>query len=91
MFDIIETANLELQTGILLFSTENVEGKLKNCPTCSLSRQEFYLICGFSVVGEEDALMRRTGLGHGYGGGTSCLVKGSYCRCNTLKELFSCF
>ena len=35
--------------------------------------------------------MRRTGLGHGYGGGTSCLVKGSYCRCNTLQELFSCF
>ena len=37
-----------------------------------------------SIVGEEDALMRRTGLGHhGYGGGTSCLVKGSYCRLNS--------
>ena len=36
-----------------------------------------------SIVGEEDGLMRRTGLGHhGYGGGTSCLVKGSYCRFN---------
>ena len=34
-------------------------------------------------MGEEDGLMRRTGLGHhGYGGGTSCLVKGSYCRFN---------
>jgi hypothetical protein len=27
-----------------------------------------------------DTLTRRTGLGHHYGGGTSCLVKGSYCR-----------
>ena len=38
-----------------------------------------------SIVGEEDTLMRRTGLGHhGYGGGTSCLVKGSYCRLISL-------
>ena len=42
-----------------------------------------------NLVGEEDAqLMRRTGLGHhGYGGGTSCLVKGSYCRWNS-QSLF---
>ena len=70
--------------------------------TLPVASPEFYLMCGFSVVGEEDALMRRTGLGHGYGGGTSCLVKGSYCRCNTLSlfvlliqysflnDLFSC-
>ena len=32
------------------------------------------------VTGEEaDRLTRRT-LGHHYGGGTSCMVKGSYCR-----------
>ena len=41
-----------------------------------------------SIVGEEDTLMRRTGLGHhGYGGGTSCLVKGSYCRLISLPLL----
>ena len=39
-----------------------------------------------SAVVEEGALMRRTGLGHhGYGGGTSCLVKGSYCRFISLS------
>ena len=32
-----------------------------------------------SLVDQTDMLTRRT-LGHHYGGGTSCLVKGSYCR-----------
>ena len=37
------------------------------------------------VTGEEaDRLTRRT-LGHHYGGGTSCMVKGSYCRWNVAS------